>query len=245
MVAVGAGMRAAGAVVALGLMMAPGAALACRLALVLAMDVSASVNDVDYRLQAEGTAAALQSPSVSGALLDPSRPPVAIAVFVWSGPRDQDLVADWTLIDSPDVLAALADRIRAHPRKVAVSGRTAMGDALLWGGALLARAPTCDRQVVDLSTDGTYNAGTPPEAVRSSPAFGDITINALAVAGGQVPDWRDGGTRETALAAYLTRLVIRGPGAFVEIARDYSDFERAMTRKLNRELAGMVIGQLP
>jgi hypothetical protein len=60
-----------------------------------------------------------------------------------------------------------------------------------------------------------------------------------------VPDWRENGTKETALAAYLARLVIRGPGAFVETAKDYSDFERAMTRKLERELAGMVIGQLP
>jgi len=109
---------------------------------------------------------------------------------------------------------------------------------------LLTTVPVCDRQVVDLATDGTLNAGRAPEVVRSSPALRDITINGWAVSGGQVPDWRDGGTKETALAAYLTRLVIRGPWAFVEITKDFSDFERAMTRKLERELAGMVIGQL-
>lgn len=231
-------------VVLIGLTL-PATAQACRLALVLAMDVSASVDDAEYRLQADGTAAALRAPSVRQALLDPSSPPVAIAVFVWSGPQDQDLVADWTMIDSAGALETLADKVAAHPRNLAASGRTATGDALLWAGAMLASAPVCDRQVVDLATDGTFNAGTPPEAVRSSPAFRDITINGLAVSGGQVPDWRDGGTQETALAAYLTRLVIRGPGSFVEIAKNYNDFERAMTRKLERELAGMVLGQLP
>ncbi len=232
---------------ALGLLGAggvPGGASACRLALVLAMDVSASVDAQEYRLQANGTAAALRAPSVQAALLDASSPPVAIAVFVWSGPDDQTVVADWTIIDSAAALNGLAATIAAHPHSPGASGRTATGDALLQAGALLATAPACERQVVDLATDGTFNAGTPPEVVRSSPAFRDITINGLAVSGGQVPDWREGGTKETALAAYLTRLVIRGPGAFVELARDYSDFERAMTRKLERELAGMVIGQL-
>lgn len=222
----------------------PAPALACRLALVLAMDVSASVDDAEYALQAQGTAAALRAPSVRSALLDPAAPPVAIAAFVWSGSRDQTVVADWTVIDSADALDGLAATIAAHPRNTAASGRTATGDALLWAKGLLQAAPPCDRQVVDLATDGTFNSGTPPETVRSSPAFRDITINGLAVAGGQVPDWRDSGTPETALAAYLSRSVIRGPGAFVETARDYGDFERAMTRKLERELAGMVIGQL-
>lgn len=233
------------AAVVVAALIGPGPAQACRLALVLAMDVSASVDDPEYALQAQGTAAALRAPSVRAALLDPSQPPVAIAVFVWSGPADQDLVADWTVIDSAAALDTLAQGVAAHPRNALASGRTATGDALLRAAGLLSQAPVCDRQVVDLATDGTFNAGTPPEAVRSSAAFRDITINGLAVSGGQVPDWRDGGTQETALAAYLTRLVIRGPGAFVEIAKDYSDFERAMTRKLERELAGMVLGQLP
>ena len=238
-------MRAVFAATLLAGLTGPGMACACRLALVLAMDVSASVDDDEYRLQASGTAAALRAPSVQAALLDAAQPPVAIAVFVWSGPATQDLVADWTVIDSAAALTTLADKVATHPRNPSASGRTATGDALLRAGALLSTAPVCDRQVVDLATDGTFNAGTPPEAVRSSPAFRDITINGLAVSGGQVPDWRDGGTQETALAAYLTRLVIRGPGSFVEIAKNYSDFERAMTRKLERELAGMVIGMLP
>jgi len=237
-------MRLTMAVVLVAALGCSAPASACRLALVLALDVSASVDDQEYRLQAMGTAAALRAPSVRAALLDPELPPVAIAAFVWSGPSDQDLVADWTLIDSAATLDALAARVAGHPRNLAASGRTATGEALLVAGAVLGSAPPCDRQVVDLATDGTFNAGTAPELVRSSAAFRDITINALAVTGGQVPDWRDGGKPETALAAYLTRLVIRGPGAFVENASGYSDLERAMTRKLERELAGMVVGQL-
>jgi len=238
-------MRAILAATIIAALLVPGPAHACRLALVLALDVSASVDEAEYRLQADGMAAALRAPSVRSALLGAGLPPVAIAAFVWSGPDDQQTIADWTLIDAAADLESLAARIAGHPRASAASGRTATGDALIRAGALLAAAPPCDRQVVDIATDGTFNAGTPPEIVRSSAAFRDITINGLAVSGSQVPDWRENGTKETALAAYLTRLVIRGPGAFVETAEDYSDFERAMTRKLERELAGMVIGQLP
>ncbi len=231
--------------VLLGFLIAAEPASACRLALVLAIDVSASVNDVEYTLQVTGTAAALRAPSVRSALLDPLVPPVAIAVFVWSGPADQDPVAGWTVIDSAETLDALADKIATHPRKPTASGRTATGDALLWAGALFALAPACDRQVIDVATDGICNFGPDPETVRAGPTFGDITINALAVGGGQVPEWQNAGRQETALAAYLTQVVIWGPGAFVEIAVNYKNFERAMTRKLERELAGMVIGQLP
>lgn len=222
-----------------------GAEAACRLALVLALDVSASVDDAEYRLQLLGTAAALVAPSVRAALLDPGSPPVAISAFAWSGPNDQFPLADWTIIDSEAALNDLASRIASRPRDPAISLRTATGNALLWAEGLMRAEPGCDRRVVDIATDGTFNAGVPPEGVRSGASYADITINGLAVQGSQIPDWRDGGTKETALAAYLTRSVIRGPGAFVETAQTYADFERAMTRKLERELAGMVLGQLP
>jgi len=215
---------------------------ACRIALVLGLDVSASVDAEEYRLQAEGTAAALTSRRVEQSLLEGA--PVAVAAFTWSGPEDQALIADWVLIDSRPALYMLAARIASFPRPDATSRRTATGSAMLYARSLLDRAPVCDRQVMDLSTDGTFNSGPAPEEVRHLPEFAATTVNALAVAGGQVPDWRDDADPATALAVYLEARVIHGPDAFVEQAENYADFARAMTRKLEREVQGVLLGAL-
>jgi Protein of unknown function (DUF1194) len=228
--------------VALWLFGAVGVQAACRIALVLGLDVSASVDAEEYRLQAEGTAAALLSPQVEPLILDGE--PVALAVFTWSGPVDQTLVADWVMVSNRATLEAFAVRIAGFPRPDAVSQRTATGSAMLFARSLLDQAPPCERQVMDLSTDGTYNAGPAPEVVRGGAAFAATTVNALAVAGGPVPDWRDENDPSTALAVYLTYRVIHGPGAFVERAANYPDFARAMTRKLEREFQGALLGAL-
>ncbi|MFN6977069.1 MAG: DUF1194 domain-containing protein [Gemmobacter sp.] len=221
----------------------PGPAAACRLALLLALDVSASVDRTEYRLQAAGTAAALLAAPVRAAILaEPGS--IAIAAFVWSGETDHDRIADWTLIDGPAALERLAARIAAHPRPAAFDGRTGIGAAMLAGAREFARVPDCLARTLDIATDGENNAGPAPETVRRGPALAGITINALSI-GGDLPF--DHETLDLAagpLTAYLTRNVIHGPGAFVEQAEDYPDVERAMTRKLLRELQGMMIGAL-
>lgn len=169
---------------------------ACRIALVLGLDVSASVDAEEYRLQAEGTAAALVSRKVEQSLLEGV--PVALAALTWSGPDDQALIANWVLIDNRLALETLAARIASFPRPHAISRRTATGSAMLFAQGLLDRAPVCDRQLMDLSTDGTFNAGPTPEDVRRLPEFAAMTVNALAVAGGQIPDWRDDADPATA-----------------------------------------------
>jgi hypothetical protein len=223
-------------------LVAGAAAAECRIALVLGLDVSASVDAEEYRLQAEGTAAALMAPPVMASILGGD--PAALAVFTWSGPEDQVLEADWVLVDSRTALEALAVRIATFARPAAVSRRTATGSALEFARSLLDRAPPCEREVIDLATDGTFNAGPAPEEVRSRPEFAATTINALAVAGGPVPDWRDVTDPESALELYLTNRVIHGQDAFVERAAGYGDFARAMTRKLERELRGALLGAL-
>jgi hypothetical protein len=209
-------------------------AAACRQALVIALDVSASVDAAEYRLQAQGMAAALTAPPVAAAFLDGARP-VALAVFLWSGPGDQALVADWTLIDSAATLRTLAARIAAHPRRVAFDGRTAIGSALEVAHGLLQTAPPCDRQTVDLASDGRSNAGPDPQAVSDSSRLAGVTTNALAIGSGVA-------SARASLADYLRLRVTRGPDSFVELAADYADFRRAMTRKLERALQGMVLG---
>lgn len=208
----------------------------CRLALVLALDVSASVDAEEYRLQVEGMAGALISPEVSAILLSDPANPVALTVFVWSGPGDQALVADWTLVTDAQVLNGLAGRIASYPRRIVFDGRTAIGAALRHAAFLLSIAPPCDRRVVDLATDGRNNAGTDPQEIADSSAFEGVTINGLAIEGGTP-------AAETSLARYLRLRVTRGADSFVEIAENYADFERAMTRKLIRELQELMLGQ--
>jgi hypothetical protein len=240
-------VRASALVLALGpglVSGAPAGAEECRLALVLGFDVSASVDAREYRLMMEGTAAALVSPPVSRAAL--ADLPVAMAAYVWAGAREQAVVAGWTLIDGPEALARLAGRIAAFPRPDGDPlgpwrGRTGVGAALEAARSLLDRAPACDAQAVDLATDGENNDGPEPGPLRAV-LFAGATVNALAV-GGDLPldhgtVFEEGGR----LSAYLERHVIWGPGAFVESAVDYDDFERAMTRKLERELRPWLLG---
>lgn len=234
-------MRVALCLLLAGPLAAAPALAECRQGLVLALDVSASVNMTEYRLQAEGTAAALLSPAVREILLEPSAPPVALAVFLWSGNGEQTLVLPWRRIDGPEALAAVAGTIAATPRPPD-DGQTAIGSAMLFAAGLFAIAPECPVLTLDISGDGENNAGPAPEVVRESPALAGVTINGLAVKGDLPIDHGYMVTHGGALSAYFDAHVIHGPGAFVERAWDYRDFEEAMTRKLIRELAPPMIG---
>lgn len=222
---------------ALALAPAAGPAVAqCRLALVLAFDVSASVDDREYRLMMQGTAAALRDPEVRRAAL--SGAPVALAAYVWAGAREQAVAADWVLIDSAAALARLADRMAGFPRPSgdplgSWSGRTGVGAALLAGAQLLDRAPVCEARTLDLAGDGVSNDG--PETARLE----GITVNALAV-GGNLPLDHDGAI--DGLGDWYARMILQGPAAFVLQADGYEDFARAMRLKLLRELEPLLLG---
>lgn len=203
----------------------------CALALVLALDVSASVDSNEYRLQLDGTAQALHAnaPSLIAG-------PVALAATQWASRDEQRLIADWTLIDSPSALTAFTTVLRAAPRPE-WRGRTATGAALTHAQALFASSPDCARQVVDISTDDIQNDGPLPHPL--------VEVNALAI-GGDLP--LDHGTRAEeggALTRWLEAHVISGPVAFVEQADDWRDFARAMERKLWREIHGQPIALAP
>ena len=214
----------------------PKPALACRLALALGMDVSASVNTQEYRLQMQGTAAALTSGAVRAELFRAE--PVALATFLWSGARERWLISDWVVIADSGVLERFAGLL-ATAQRPSFNGRTATGEAMRAGAELMARAPDCVRRVVDLATDGRSNDGMPPWDVAAD----GFVINALSVGGGAGPlDFGDGVGKVEALSAYLQRYVIRGPGAFVERAKSYQDFERAIERKLVREMQDLLLG---
>jgi hypothetical protein len=227
---------------AAGLSAAASPAAACRVALALALDVSASVDSGEYRLQLDGLAAALNAPAVQAALFSGGGP-VAVAVYEWSGWEDQRLLLDWTLVTGPEVLAGITARLVSTGRE-RMSDSTALGQALLAGGTLLGRAPGCLRQVLDVSGDGKNNDGPDPDMLDGDPALRGVTVNALVIGndGRRPGDLRAVEIGE--LARYFETSVIRGPGAFVEVALGFADYERAMTRKLARELAPAAMSAL-
>lgn len=214
----------------------------CRQALALGLDVSGSVSSAEYRLQLDGLAAALAHPEVTHAILAMPGAPVRLFVYEWSGPRDQSVLLDWTALEDAAGLADVIARLRATRRKPA-NPATALGTALVFGATQLATQQACWKRTLDISGDGKSNTGPRPQDVSANPALSDITVNALVIGS----DAAQGGGPEagiTALHSYFEGLVIRGPGAFTEVALGFDAYEAAMVRKLLRELEGLAISQI-
>ncbi|MSU87997.1 DUF1194 domain-containing protein [Rhodobacteraceae bacterium 2CG4] len=208
------------------------AAAQCRLALTLALDVSSSVDAREYRLQLEGLARAFEDRQVRAALFALPSEVVALQVYEWSGIGQQALVQDWVELRGAADLDRLVARLRTRERGFA-DAPTALGAALRYGLAQLRRAPACAARKIDVSGDGQSNVGPPPQALRIPPALADLTINGLAIE-----------SDEVALARYYRSFVVRGPGAFVEVAADFDDYARAIRAKLIRELGVPRLGAL-
>lgn len=195
----------------------------CRLALAFALDVSASVDENEYRLQLDGLAAALHDPAVRAAIVGPGGG-IAMAAYEWSGARQQAMIAPWTLVATDAALDAFAARVSTHRRRYG-EFPTAVGYALGYGAVLLRDAPRCLRRVIDLSGDGLSNDGFSPDAAYREFDFDGVTVNGLVIGG-----------EDLELISFYQFTIAHGPDAFVEVARDYTDYPRAMKRKLLREV---------
>ncbi|MEW9918874.1 DUF1194 domain-containing protein [Marimonas sp. MJW-29] len=214
----------------------PGAGFAnCRLALLLALDVSSSVDPAEDRLQRGGVVAALTAPEVVEAFFA-SDQPVALSVYEWSGRYQQDVLLHWTMIDGEAALVAAAERVAASVRRHS-DYPTAMGHALGRGARFFEEGPDCARKTLDMAGDGQNNEGFGPQQAYGAFPFDDITVNGLVVNAGDFEG-------EIGLIAFYRAEVLHGPGAFLEIANGFADYERAMRRKLVRELSPAVIGSL-
>jgi hypothetical protein len=207
----------------------------CRLALLLAVDVSSSVDATEDQLQRGGIVAALTAPEVQAAFFA-SDQPVVLGIYEWSGRYNQEILLDWTLIDSPTALLFAAETV-ANSRRSYSDFPTAMGYALGFGAEMLRRAPPCLYKTLDMAGDGQNNEGFRPAAAYREFPFQEVTVNGLVV---NAADFE----AETGLIAFYQREVLHGPGAFMEIAQGFEDYERAMRRKLERELTPQVIGQV-
>ena len=155
--------------------------------------------------------------------------PVALGAFEWSGKWQQDWVLPWRVIGSAADLDRAIWEIGASVREES-RYPTALGYALGWAAQAFREGPVCGARTLDISGDGENNDGFGPGMAYESFALGDVMVNGLVVGG------------DLGIVAYYEAEVIRGPFAFVEVARDYRDFGRAMRRKLARELTPKVIG---
>jgi len=235
-------MIRAGIIAFLSLAFVSAAQAQCRQALALGLDVSGSVDSIEYRLQLDGLAGALQRPEVQQAFLELPGAPVRLYVFEWSGAASQFMLAPWTEVNSADDLNRIAGNLRATLRRPA-EAPTAIGQAMLSGARLLAQQPDCWRRTLDLSGDGKSNVGPRPRDLKDDPRLEGLTINGLVIGamGETVGDRRQAEIGD--IWAYYKVEVIRGPEAFVEVAVGFADFENAMARKLLKELQTMVVGQ--
>lgn len=203
---------------------------ACRLALVLALDVSSSVDAREDFLQRNGLAAALLAPEVEAAFF--SNPdPVALQIFEWSGQRNHTDLLEWTQIRSPEDLRSAAS-VLTNSIRATSDMPTAMGYALGYASIKLQKAPECLFHTIDLAGDGVNNDGFAPASAYAAFPFEGVTVNGLAIT-----------ASDDNVHAYYQSEVIRGRHAFVEVATGFADFENAMRRKLVRELSAQIIGR--
>lgn len=195
------------------------------LALVLAVDVSASVTADSYLLQHDGIARAFENSRLVDAI---TATPGGIEVLVleWSDPDKIAVTVDWTRVANGTRSRAFAAAVRATRRSS--NGLTAIGPALLAAASAFDHLPEpAGRRIIDISGDGMANFGMPPAAARDRVVAAGIAINGLAIL-----------TEEPWLEGYYRSNVIGGPAAFVVVAQNFASFADAMLRKLVQEVAG-------
>lgn len=195
---------------------------ACDTALVLAIDVSGSVDAAEYALQTGGLADALEDPEIIEALVVGQ---VALSVVQWSGVGQQSLVQPWRRMLDPSDVADFARSARDTPRGFARSD-TAIGAAIAFSVVQFAAVADCRRRLIDVSGDGQENAGFTVKTARAAAQAAGIGINAVAI--------EDPGSSFPITSYFRGSVITRG--GFVLTARGLSDYPRAIREKLLREL---------
>jgi len=215
------------------------------LLLVLAADVSRSVDDRKFRLQRAGYAAAVSDRRVLDAITAGRYRRIAVQFVEWSGFGNHQVVIDWTLIDGPAAAQGFGDRLLEAPR--AFADRTSISGGIDFAVTQFARAPfTSERRTIDVSGDGTNNSGRDVSKARDDANNQDITINALAILSDDPLPWNPEHTNPPGgLASYFRENVIGGPGAFVVEAKDFESFGQAIVKKMIAEIADATAPDAP
>lgn len=185
------------------------------------MDVSQSVDPGEYRLQIDGLAAALTDPEIAEILV---RDRVTLSVMQWSGVDNQTISLPWTQVQSPADVAAFAGAVRALERAYVLSD-TAPAEALRFALRQFSDVPGCKRHVLDVSGDGTPNAGSDVRGLNRMAEQAGVTVNGLAIE-----------SMGLTITNFYRRSIITRDG-FVITAQGHRDYARAIRIKILREIS--------
>jgi Protein of unknown function (DUF1194) len=208
-------------------------ALAVDVELIIAVDVSYSMDPDEQALQREGYITGITSREFMQALRSGINGRIAVTYFEWAGPFDQKIIVPWRLIDGPEAADALAEEIARVPYRRA--SRTSISGALqfalpLFDGSGFRGA----RRVIDVSGDGANNSGPLVTVVRDETLAAGVTINGLPIMLKRPSSF----TMDIEnLDIYYEDCVIGGPGSFVIPIRERDQFREATRTKLVLEVA--------
>jgi len=205
--------------------------------LILAADVSRSIDEDEFNLQRKGYAAAITDPSVLRAIVSGRHHGIAVTFIEWSGAADQNVVVDWTVVRDEEGAGGVAATILAAPRSFL--GRTSISAAIDFAMERFAAAPAeSDKRIIDISGDGTSNAGRAVTEARDEAVAAGVTINGLAIINTQAnPGYAFHTQPPGGLPKYFEENVIGGRGAFLLHVENFGTFAEAITRKLVNEIA--------
>lgn len=203
------------------------------LALVLAVDISYSMDPEEQQLQREGFIQAFRSPEVHAAIRRGVIGKIGVVYLEWAGAYDQRVVLPWTIIDGPEAATAFAGSLAQKPTRRA--SRTSIASAIDFSAKLLASSELgASRQVIDISGDGPNNQGRAVTAARDEAVERGITINGLPLM------LKSGGAFDIGdLAGYYRDCVIGGTGAFLVPVRSREQFVDAVKTKIIMEIAAL------
>ncbi|MBM3620410.1 MAG: DUF1194 domain-containing protein [Alphaproteobacteria bacterium] len=203
------------------------------LRLVLAVDVSRSVDAEEYELQKDGYARALTDQRIVDAITSGPLQRIGLCYVEWAGPQMQRTPIDWILIDSKASCERVAARISGLPYEP--HSWTGVGAAMRYAAGKFESGPFHSRRmVIDVSGDGRNNNGPPADIVRDELVAKNIVINGLPIVSDK-PNF--GRPPERDLDRWYEENVIGGPGSFMMVANGFGDFARAVRNKLSREIA--------
>lgn len=214
----------------------PARALDVDLELVLAVDVSGSIEKDEAELQREGFVQAFRNEAVIRAVTSGEHKRIAVTYVEWAGTGHQRMGIDWRIIDSVKAAHGFADELSGLPFASALW--TSISGAIDFGMERLRASPhRSKRRVIDISGDGANNHGEAVLPARDRAVRQGVTINGLPIVNGRPSPY--GMPQLPNLDWYFEDCVIGGPGAFLVVADGFADFGRAIKRKLIREIAGL------
>lgn len=205
------------------------------LELVLAVDVSGSVDPFEAQLQREGYLRALVHPQVIKAITSGERRKIAVTYVEWAGSYFQRTVVDWAIISDEASARAFVAKLNAIP--VITERWTSISGAIDFAMERLKASPhKGERRVIDISGDGPNNSGRPVSEARDQAVKAGVTINGLPIMNDRPNPW--GRPPPPNLDKYYFENVIGGRGAFIVVARGFNNFAEAIRNKMVREIAG-------